>query len=98
VNFGHPAGGQYVEVTELGSTTGGFTGSHANRIVAFFDTPSVSAPMTLRYYDVPVAIPTSLRLPCSGTGILHFVPEPTAKNARADNVTVSFLPGPAVGP
>lgn len=95
-NTGHPAGGQSVEVVERASTTGGFTGSKARKIVVSFPAASVTAEIVLHDYGVRVPIPTTLTLPCSGTGIVPFTPEPFANNARADLVTVTFEPGPEV--
>jgi hypothetical protein len=89
--LGHPASGQTVSVTQLASTTAGFTGSLANSIAVTFGTQSGTAGITLKYYDTPAAIPTTLLLPCSGTGQVRYDPEPTSPTARADVVTVTFV-------
>ena len=96
VNRGHPAGGQTVKVVEQSAAVGGFTGSKGKRIVVSFAGPTIAPLIVLHDYGVAAAIPTTLTLPCSGTGIVTFTPEPFAKNARADRVTVAFEPGPAV--
>jgi hypothetical protein len=87
---GHPESGQNVSVTQSSTTTGGFTGSLANSIVVSF-APSSTAGITLKNYDTPAAIPTSLVLPCAGTGKVTYDPEPTSQTAKSDVVTVTFI-------
>lgn len=90
---GHPEAGQSVSVTQLVPTPtfGGFTGSLANSIVVTFTTQSSVTGITLKSYDTPAAIPTTLVLPCSGTGKVAYTPEPTSPTARSDTVTVTFI-------
>ena len=46
---------------------------------------------TLRYYDQKVEIPTSLTVPCNGTGVLDFTPSPDPDNSGvASSVSVTF--------
>ena len=98
LNFGHPAAGQTVAVVATAAVLGGYTGRRADAIaVAFPGSPS-TVPLLLRAYVVPDAIPTTLNLPCTGRGVVRFVPVPTSKSARADLVPVTFVPGPTVGP
>ncbi len=85
----------------------GNTGPFGNRIVAFFGPPPplpvVSGPtpgspptatgtVTFMHYGVVKPIPTSLVLPCSGTGNVFFVPMPFTPP------TATSTPQPAVVP
>ncbi len=93
---GHPLPGQTFAVQREVDVPGGFTGSSANRIVAFFapvPTPAVSG-VVLRRYGVPEPIPTTLTLPCAGRGIAEFAPQPATGNARPDMVPVTFVGQP----
>jgi hypothetical protein len=93
---GHPLPGQTFSVQLEVDVPGGFTGSSANRIVAFFapvPTPVVSG-VVLRRYGVAEPIPTSLRLPCSGRGEAEFAPQPATGKARPDHVPVTFVGQP----
>jgi hypothetical protein len=89
---GHPLAGQTVEAlpAAASSTTAGYTGSAADRIVVDFGAPATTLPVTLTDWAVPAAIPTSLVLPCSGTGTVSFSPEPTSATARSATVTVLY--------
>lgn len=90
---GHPVSGQTVSVTQVpaSTNTSGYTGSAATSIVAGFDTASSSAVrFTFTAYGTQ-EIPTSIYLPCSGSGALSFVPEPTSNTARSDVVKVTFV-------
>lgn len=85
---GHPMAGQYVEVyrPEVIVADLGFTGPTARTIQAFFGAPppspvtpgtvSAGADVAFTRYAVRKAIPTSLTLPCSGSGDVYFVPLP----------------------
>ena len=84
---GHPAGNQSWQVVPGGM---GFTGSAGTRVVATFAADS-SAPVTFTEYGVPQPIPTSLLLPCSGTGLAVFTPRPTSATAKPATVTVHFI-------
>jgi hypothetical protein len=101
---GHPMAGQTVEVVRPvhRTTPSGFTGPDATTIVAFFGvlppTPIVTPPstgiVTFSRYGVAQAIPTSLVLPCAGTGNVNFVPLPLIPTSRSAIVPVSFLGQP----
>lgn len=94
---GHPLAGQYVEVSAVGissSSIPGYTGSAARAIDAIFSFPSiatVNAPIVLENFFVPVEIPTSLNVPCGGSGVVSFVPIPTSQTARGVAVKVLFM-------
>ena len=91
---GHPMAGQTVEVLRpevivVGHT--GFTGPNANRIVAFFGPqPSVGtdSTVTFKHYGITKAIPTSLVLPCAGSGTVSFVPMPRTAASTSHPATV----------
>jgi hypothetical protein len=73
----------------------GFTGA-AHRVAAALiytlGDVSVVAPLgTLRFYNVGRAIPTTLRVPCSGSGEVVFSPVNGGSGARAATVTVTFV-------
>jgi hypothetical protein len=89
---GHPTGDQSLAV-RLGALPplfGGFTGVSATSIAATFrEDPSVSVKLTA--YGIAQPIPTSLALPCGGSGRVRFTPVPTSRTARSDVVTVRYL-------
>jgi hypothetical protein len=92
---GHPLGGQTVEVeTALTvSTVDGFTGSAATEIEAIFNSPttaSINPPVVFSGYFVQEPIPTTDVFPCSGPGVVSFVPLPTSPTARGYAVSVTF--------
>jgi hypothetical protein len=90
---GHPLAGQTVAALPASVSSGtvaGYTGSAADRIDVDFGVPATTAPVTLTDWAVPAAIPTSLLLPCSGTGTVAFVPDPTSPTARTATVTVLY--------
>jgi hypothetical protein len=91
---GHPMAGQTVEVFRPEAlNVPGYTGSAATKIVArFTDDPSVG--IVMRRFGRPQPIPTSLFLPCSGTGSVLFSPEPSSATARSATVTVSVAGQP----
>jgi hypothetical protein len=73
-------------------STLGFTGSAAHEIDVFFGPVSsgVTAPVVLKAFFAPVAIPTTVLLPCGGSGVVDFVPEPTSPTARSYQVPVVY--------
>jgi len=91
---GHPMSGQTVEVFRPEAILGhfGYTGSSATHIVAFFGplppnpvaAPPTASTVTFTRYDVKKPIPTSLRLPCDGTGSVTFVPLPQSPPSSHD--------------
>jgi len=103
---GHPIAGQTVEVMRpLVIVVGhsGYTGKSATSIVAFFGppppTPSPVPPgastVTFQKYGVKKPIPTSLLLPCYGTGTVSFVPIPQSPPSSRDaTVPVSYVGQP----
>lgn len=97
---GHPLAGQYVEAVPApaSSATAGYTGS-AGRLLQVTLTAPASSTLTtvigtLNSYYVQLPIPTTLTVPCSGTGLVAFTPTPTSSTARSATVTVDFLSGP----
>ena len=95
---GHVLPGQSVEALPAPSTgsTAGYTGTKATKIklsIVLPVSPGVGpgSGVVLANYGVPVALPTSWSLPCSGPGAAVFLPEPTSKTARSATVGVSFV-------
>lgn len=95
---GHPVSGQYVEAYEIyppiTAQSPGFTGSAAHEIDALFSGPSaafVNPPVVINAYFVQVPIPTTLNLPCGGSGTVSFVPIPTSSTARGYAVAVQYV-------
>ena len=98
---GHPMAGQTVEVLRpvvivVGHT--GFTGPNATKIVAYFGPqPTTVTPshVTFKQYGVVKPIPTSLVLPCTGTGTVRFVPLPKSPSiSRPATVQVTYVGQP----
>jgi hypothetical protein len=102
---GHPMKGQTVAVHQLfpPSPTGslGYTGNDAH-IGAFFNAPppasagariATSTPIFTKY-DRPQPLPTSITLPCGGTGTAYFVPIPVVPPSRAATVPVRYVGQP----
>ncbi|MDI5968370.1 hypothetical protein POF50_003230 [Streptomyces sp. SL13] len=90
---GHPIAGQTVDVVPGASSTSavvGYTGSAGTHVNVEFGTASANAPVTLSSYAVQAAIPTTLNLPCSGTGKVAFVPSPTSTTAQTATVAVTY--------
>jgi hypothetical protein len=101
VRTGHPAPGQSVEVNLMVSPvssadTGGYTGNHATRIGADLvwsngPVTVVAAIATFTQYSVKMAIPTKIKVPCSGSGVMTFNPAPNPdKSATPATVDVTF--------
>ena len=100
---GHAFAGQTLEAVRLlhplpGFPDVGFSGSLADSIRVDFDTslPDLSPEesIVLSAYNVPTDIPTSLTLPCDGSGAVSFVPSPAGTFARAASVPVQFVGQP----
>ncbi|HXQ59770.1 MAG TPA: hypothetical protein VN799_06715 [Acidimicrobiales bacterium] len=91
-NTGHPLPNQSVAVSRAPSTatSAGFTGSRGRSVVAAFGGPTTNGPVTFDSYGSR-PIPTSLILPCGGTGTVVFSPRPTSKTARNSTVKVTYL-------
>lgn len=95
---GHPVAGQTVEVTEpkVILSTSGYTGNDARSIVAFFGPPppvtGSSGQVKFTKYGVAKSIPTSLNLPCGGSGQVTFVPLPQSPpTSRSATVAVQYV-------
>jgi hypothetical protein len=88
----HPLPHQSLAVRLPAATTGtvGRTGPAARRISAFLVIPPSAAATgglaTFRHYGRRKAIPTSITVPCSGSGYVTFVPFP-----RAPGESVPFV-------
>jgi hypothetical protein len=93
---GHPLAGQTLEVGPSPAAVAdvGYTGTDATEISAFFGAPPPSAgpgAVVFKRYGVAKAIPTSLELPCGGTGQVTFVPFPEGPPvSRAATVPVVY--------
>ncbi len=93
---GHPLGGQKVEVNLDVAilANSGYTGNSATSIGVFFGAPPpVAGPGQLSFtkYGAPKNIPTSISVPCSGTGLVYFVPFPQSPPTSRDaTVPVEF--------
>jgi hypothetical protein len=67
----------------------GYTGGGARAIVVgFADDPS--ARVRLDQYGVTKPIPTSLALPCDGTGVIRFQSVPATSTSVPDDITVTY--------
>jgi hypothetical protein len=91
---GHPLAKQPVEVKPVAASSAsdvGFTGSKGDKITASL-APTTAATIIASFtsYYVTKDIPTSITVPCSGTGTMEFVPSPTSKTARKATLTVTF--------
>lgn len=95
VRTGHPVAGQTFKVSSVvtGSTElPGFTGSDAKSITAGLGPSSATVPsVAFSFYEVTAAIPTSLVVPCSGTGAVVFTPSRTSSTSRSAVVEVTFV-------
>ena len=103
---GHPLSGQTLSVHQMFPpvATGslGRTGDDSTIDVFFGAPPPVSAgakatkskAVSFKRYDKVRDIPTSLMLPCSGTGTVWFVPVPVVPPSQAQAVPVQFEPQP----
>lgn len=95
-NTGHPIKNQPVEVQPVPASSTqdtGFTGSKGTKITAFLSIgvpPAIVIGAFTSYY-VPKSIPTSITVPCSGSGTVRFVPSPTSKTAKSATLTVTFV-------
>jgi hypothetical protein len=96
---GHPRAGQTLAVHQLfppASSSLGYTGKDS-MIGVFFAAPPPGAgqanAMTRMFtrYDRPQPLPTSLTLPCAGTGTVWFSPIPVVPPSRAAAVPVRFV-------
>ena len=100
---GHPLGGQTLSVHQLfppvATSSLGRTGDDST-IDVFFGAPppatarasakATSKTVSFRRYDKVRDIPTTLTLPCGGTGTVWFVPIPVVPPSQAQAVPVQF--------
>jgi hypothetical protein len=102
---GHPLPNQYVYASAVPSSTTtkvGYTGDAARALAVSLVLPPITptGPVrvypigTLTLYDTKLAIPTTLTLPCSGSGQVVFEPTPTSTTARAAIVNVMLVGQP----
>lgn len=99
---GHPLSGQTVEVLPASDSTVsdvGFTGDAATAVQVDLGDLSpqvgpVASTVLLTDYGVRAEIPTTLTLPCGGTGVVEFRPSPTSSTARSAFVKVSYVGQP----
>jgi hypothetical protein len=95
VNTGHPKANQPVEVKPSVPTSTvdlGYTGSAGTHIKASL-TPSATSVLLASFtsYFVKKNIPTSITLPCSGTGTVAFTPGPNSPTTRTAKLRVKFI-------
>jgi hypothetical protein len=93
---GHPAGGQYVEAQPAPSSAAGigFTGSLGRSLKVSLALTAATTPIpigTLSGYFIKLPIPTSITIPCGGTGQMVFAPSPTSPTARSATVSVTII-------
>jgi hypothetical protein len=69
--------------------SGGSTGAASRLVIAFPDS-SVAATMNLRRYGVAKLLPSTLQLPCGGTGTVTFTPAPASATSVPDTVAVTY--------
>ena len=95
VNTGHPTANQPVEVETAppASTRDlGYTGRRGTRITAALaPSPATVVLATFTSFYVRKYIPTSITVPCSGTGTVAFVPSPGSKSARTATLPVTSV-------
>ncbi len=101
---GHPLRGQTLAVHQLfppSPTDGslGNTGDDSTIDVFFRAPPPASAeatadPTAFTRYDKTKKLPTSLTLPCSGTGTVWFVPIPVVPPSQSAAAPVQFVSQP----
>jgi hypothetical protein len=93
---GNPLPNQPVEVKPVTPTSAGtdlgYTGGGGRSIVATLATPTgaVSVIATFTSYYVTVDIPTSITVPCYGSGVGTFTPIPTSPTASSATLSVTF--------
>jgi len=82
------------QVPSPSSASVGFTGSAARSIVAFLSPSASNDPsVTMTEYNVAVAIPTHITVPCTGTGQVFFFASPSGPTARSTSVAVTYISG-----
>jgi len=103
---GHPMSGQTLAVHQLfpPSSTAGSLGNTGDDSVidVFFHTPPPSATRnrasgqtpSFTRYDKPQRLPTSITLPCAGTGTVWFSPLPVVPPSQSASVPVQYVGQP----
>jgi hypothetical protein len=100
---GHPMRGQTLAVHQLfpPSSSSGSLGKTGNdsEIGVFFNAPPPSAAPSdttrvFTRYDRTRKLPTTLSLPCSGTGTVWFTPIPVVPPSQSASVPVEFVGQP----
>jgi hypothetical protein len=92
--MGHPVSGQSIAVRSPSPSTvsSGDTGGRGRTIIAGFVTTSSSAPssVTFTHYGSQ-PLPTTLLLPCLGSGTIVFSARPTSSTARSETMAVTYI-------
>ena len=94
---GHPVADQYVEAQLNSPVSGantGFTGTAAHSLAVSLDVATTTPTATigtLSGYNIQLAIPTTITVPCSGSGVVVFAPAPTSLTAVSATVTVRLV-------
>ena len=97
---GHPMAGQTIELRRrlVDRKRFGFTGPDGNAVGAFFGPPPPSASPVANNVQFTkyglMAMPTSLVLPCAGTGHVLFIPLPVVGGSRGFSVPVTYVGQP----
>jgi hypothetical protein len=97
---GHPLANQTIEVETANIAGGavdlGYTGTAANSIVATLGPSAASSAIIAKFtsYFVPQYIPTTITVPCAGSGVVSFTPVPGSPSAFSANLSVTFEPQP----
>lgn len=90
---GHPLPGQTVEarsVPEASTPEPGFTGASGTKVGVSLGTRA-GAPIVLGYWQTRVEIPADVLVPCGGSAVVSFVPDPLSPTARRSAVHVRFF-------
>jgi len=96
--MGNPLPNQTVEVKPVvpsGTVDVGYTGTAANSIVATLGSAGSTAAIAIftGYYEIRY-IPTTITVPCYGSGTVIFIPQPGSPTARSAILDVAFAGQP----
>lgn len=96
-NTGHPLPNQTLGISLLlppATAAVGYTGSSSS-ITAWLDWPANTGPMPLPVYKFDsygtVPLGTGMTVPCSGTGVMSFMPWPLTQGSKVAQVKITFL-------